>query len=152
MTTDRKRQANQQNAQRSTGPKTSAGKARSKRNAWKHGLAVPVHVQPHFDDLIRDLATSLAQDAAPTNLRQEEIQAVAVAMLEVLRARSVQGLLLDELAQHCSGQSVTGSSPSKNGLSGLMQHLLRADRYERRALSRRKFAIRSLSEAGFEAE
>ncbi|MBL0408274.1 hypothetical protein JKG68_30810 [Microvirga aerilata] len=150
MTTERKRQANQRNAQRSTGPKTSAGKARSKQNAWKHGLAVPVEVQPHFADLIHDLKASLKQDIAPAQPTEEDLQAVAVAMLEVVRVQSVQCLLLDELAQHCSGRSAADSSSSRSGLAELMQHLLRVDRYERRALSRRKFAIRSLGEANAE--
>ncbi|HEV3163443.1 MAG TPA: hypothetical protein VGZ22_05340 [Isosphaeraceae bacterium] len=38
MTSERRRVANQENAKRSTGPKTAAGKARSRRNALKHGL------------------------------------------------------------------------------------------------------------------
>jgi hypothetical protein len=152
VTTERKRRANRRNAQRSTGPKTSAGKARSKQNALKHGLAVPVSVQPHFADLIHDLETGLKQDLAPEHPGEDEVRAAAVAMLEVLRARSVQGLLIDELTQHCSGRSAADSGFSKTSLADLMRHLVRVDRYERRALSRRKFAIRSLNEAGFEAE
>ncbi|HEV3165687.1 MAG TPA: hypothetical protein VGZ22_16790 [Isosphaeraceae bacterium] len=38
MISEQKRQANQRNAQKSTGPRTEAGKAQSRRNAWKHGL------------------------------------------------------------------------------------------------------------------
>jgi hypothetical protein len=38
MATDKQIQANRVNAQRSTGPKTEAGKARSRVNSWKHGL------------------------------------------------------------------------------------------------------------------
>jgi hypothetical protein len=38
MTTPLQIAANRANAQRSTGPKTETGKARSRLNAWKHGL------------------------------------------------------------------------------------------------------------------
>ena len=38
MTSSKQIQANRANAKKSTGPKTEAGKARSRRNAWKHGL------------------------------------------------------------------------------------------------------------------
>ncbi|HEV3165955.1 MAG TPA: hypothetical protein VGZ22_18140, partial [Isosphaeraceae bacterium] len=38
MLTERRLLANRQNARNSTGPKTEAGKARSRRNALKHGL------------------------------------------------------------------------------------------------------------------
>jgi hypothetical protein len=38
MTTPLQIAANRANAQRSTGPKTEPGKARSRVNAWKHGL------------------------------------------------------------------------------------------------------------------
>ena len=38
MPSPRKRAANQQNAQRSTGPRTRMGKAQSRLNALKHGL------------------------------------------------------------------------------------------------------------------
>jgi hypothetical protein len=145
MTTERKRRANQHNAQRSTGPKTLPGKARSKQNARKHGLSVPVSVQPDFADLLRALESSLGWDTASTPSAKEDLRAVLVAVLEVLRARSVSAHILDQWIQHCD-PAVAGASTSANGASDLMRHLLRADRYERRAHSRRKSAIRSFSQ------
>lgn len=38
MTSDKQIDANRRNARKSTGPKTSEGKARASRNATKHGL------------------------------------------------------------------------------------------------------------------
>src|ERR1700758_1667526 len=39
MANERQIAANRRNAQRSTGPRTSAGKTRAKKNAYRHGLA-----------------------------------------------------------------------------------------------------------------
>src|SRR4051794_15045422 len=39
MATDKQIEANRRNAQKSTGPRTPAGKAKCSRNALKHGLA-----------------------------------------------------------------------------------------------------------------
>ncbi len=50
---ERKRVANRQNARRSTGPRTEAGKGRSRWNAIKHGLLVkdvPANHWPYFTD------------------------------------------------------------------------------------------------------
>jgi hypothetical protein len=50
---ERKRFANSQNARLSTGPRTEAGKGRSRWNAIKHGLLVkdvPANHWPYFDD------------------------------------------------------------------------------------------------------
>lgn len=44
-----KRLANRRNARKSTGPKTAAGKARSSKNALKHGLAVATPVIPGIE-------------------------------------------------------------------------------------------------------
>jgi hypothetical protein len=60
MTTDAKTRANRANAQKSTGPKTEAGKARSRLNALKHGrrskaVAAPVLPQEDAAELGRKI-------------------------------------------------------------------------------------------------
>jgi hypothetical protein len=123
MTAERKRRASQQ-------------------NAWRHGLSISISVQPYFADLLRDFETSLEWDTALACSMEDSRTAVMIAIFEVLRARAVRAHILDQLVEHCD-PSVRGT----NDVAGLMQHLLRADRYESRALSRRKCAIRLLSQA-----
>ena len=49
MSSDAQRSANQANAQKSTGPKSAEGKAKSSRNAFKHGLSGDGKVLPPED-------------------------------------------------------------------------------------------------------
>jgi hypothetical protein len=49
MASDKQREANRQNALKSTGPTTSAGKARSSRNALHHGAFSTLPVVPGLE-------------------------------------------------------------------------------------------------------
>jgi hypothetical protein len=59
MATTKQTEANRMNAQKSTGPRTSAGKATSRFNALKHGIYA-VH-QVMFDEKAEDLAELAAE-------------------------------------------------------------------------------------------
>ena len=64
MTTDKKAEANRRNAQRSTGPRSTAGKAVVSRNARKHGLlsrnlVIDGESQEEFAELLRLLDDEL---------------------------------------------------------------------------------------------
>src|SRR5215210_5572747 len=77
--------ANRRNAQRSTGPKTSAGKARSSRNAIKHGLAAGA-LAPWADQKTRELAAQLAAAGVP--IEPLDLADASLALLRVRIARS----------------------------------------------------------------
>jgi hypothetical protein len=64
MVSSKQAAANTANARRSTGPRSIAGKARSRVNAFKHGLAVPVSALPELAPEILHLARTLAGPAA----------------------------------------------------------------------------------------
>jgi hypothetical protein len=66
---EKKRLANQRNAQKSTGPKTPEGKARSSQNAIKHGIfCVQTNVLKNEDEgAFRFLRQSTIQDLRPQN-------------------------------------------------------------------------------------
>ncbi len=67
MTSDRKAEANRQNALNSTGPKTPEGKAAVRHNALKHGvLAQQVLLPGEDEDAFRELSEHLRAGLQPT--------------------------------------------------------------------------------------
>lgn len=66
MASDKQLIANRLNAQRSTGPRTLAGKLRSRRNAIKHGLTARAVVDVFEDESeFRSFYRSIASGYAP---------------------------------------------------------------------------------------
>jgi hypothetical protein len=79
--------ANRANAKRSTGPRTEAGKSRSRLNALKHGLALAASAVPGLEMDVMQLAQILAGAAKDDPLVIAAAVRVAEAAIDVLRAR-----------------------------------------------------------------
>ena len=60
MTSERKINANRANARASTGPKTVPGRTRVARNAFRHGLSLPVCSDPVLSEEVETLARKIA--------------------------------------------------------------------------------------------
>ena len=95
MTSVRKIRANRANARISTGPKTLFGRARSAKNALRHGLSVPVE----YDHVLCDEVQALArQIAGPNTSADIQILArrIAEAQVDLRRVRYARHLLLSQ--------------------------------------------------------
>ena len=89
MTSARKIESNRQNALRSTGPRTDAGKARSRRNALKHGLEIPIKRDSAFIEQIEALSTELTSLSTKPH---EIVRLAAEWQLEVARVQATESI------------------------------------------------------------
>jgi hypothetical protein len=86
--------ANRRNAQRSSGPKTAAGKAKSSRNARRHGLS---STPGFFDDPAIEALAALFAGEAPGPDLLEAARALAETDAQVRRARQLITATLETL-------------------------------------------------------
>ena len=148
MTSSRKLKANRANARRSSGPRSVGGKERSAKNAMRHNLSVPVMRDVDLAKEVRALAVRVADDneqlfdfAVAVAEAQVDLDRVRWARAELIRRCLPPAIIAEQLAE----ESLI--SAQARVLALLSDALARVDRYERRALSRRKFAIRRFDTA-----
>ena len=96
MTSQRQFEANRANAKRSTGPRTSDGKARSRMNAVKHGLTAKYIVIGDEDpDEFEALRADLESDFQPsTRLEYELVDRLAGLIWRLRRVPGVEAALV----------------------------------------------------------
>ncbi len=126
---DFRKVANRRNAQRSTGPRTRAGKAVASQNARKHGLSrMP---GPEWREPTRLLASDLARSRASSG-QKAAARAVATAAIDLVRARDERMNAIAD-ALHLIRQ------PQSDGLVKLALVGLQSDRATRLRIERLVF-------------
>jgi hypothetical protein len=132
MTTSRQQTANRENARASTGPRTAAGQARAKRNARRHGLAARNRLSGGLANEVRVLAHQIA-GSNPSSAVLTAAGRIAEAQIDLVQVRTAR-------------RQIIGPSLSDETFvwSDVAKQLRALDRYERRALSRRKRASEDL--------
>ncbi len=141
MSRARRAYASRANGHRSKGPATPEGKARRLHSVRRHGLSLPVLNDSALSAEVEDVARKLAKSvtgAAVDSRRHELACRIAEAIIDLRRVRDAKLPLVADLQ----------SDPTN---SAALRELVRLDRYERRAFSRRKLAIREFCAASVAA-
>jgi hypothetical protein len=126
MATEKQIAANRANAKKSTGPKTAAGRLKSSRNAYRHGLSCPLR----FDPVTSAKADAIAWALIGEEAGEEELTSAAEfarAQLELLRIRSTRTELLAKIGLDFNNTQE-------------LHRLVALDRYERYAHTKRRRA------------
>lgn len=135
MTTNRKIASNRKNAQKSTGPRSEAGRRRSRANALRHGLAIAIGSDPSFGSEIETLAVALEPGKDKQSFGDFARQ-FAEAEIDLLRVRKIRASQF---------KAIVGNPDAPPEVhSELNENLAKLERYERRAYSRRKRALREM--------
>jgi hypothetical protein len=145
-TSDAKIRANRRNAFRSSGPRTAAGKQRSRQNARKHGLSVPLDTDdPEIDELVQ----VLPEPKCSIGEVREMMRSVAKEQCEVARVQRTRVNIINRQIEKMADngdQSVTAEERIARATAAIVPDLEALDRYERRAVSSLRKKIRNLEE------
>ena len=111
------------------GPKTGEGKTRSSQNAYHHGLFFLAKSGLGHSPELEDLARAIAGSGAGA-LKYESARRIAAAQIELAQVRRARGQLLADFRAHAGVDQK------------FVRRLTAIERYEQRALARRRRAIR----------
>jgi hypothetical protein len=155
VASDRQIAANRRNAGKSTGPRSTGGKTRAGRNAYRHGLSLRISLIATFSKEVERLAQKIAKDTE-REVTLDHARAVAEAQLDLARVRRAKIALIESaralgglecpLSETVECVPMTSQEPQElaEAIRRVLPELVRLDRYERRAAWRRDRALTSL--------
>src|SRR5215216_3084192 len=100
MASERQIAANRRNAQKSTGPRTAAGKERASRNAYRHGLRTFFGVNAAAD--VERIARELA-GAEQGPIIMSWARTAAEAALDIERVRRLRAAIIEQVNEAAAG-------------------------------------------------
>ena len=133
MATEKQIAANRANARKSTGPRTAAGKKKSSRNAYQHGLSRPDQSDPSSAAKIDAIAQLLSKPCA-TDDQLTAAQDYANAQWSLARIRAIRAA---QWAKIDLNETLEANTKELKRLASL-------DRYERYELTKRRRASEKL--------
>jgi hypothetical protein len=137
MSSAARKAANRRNAQKSTGPRSTAGKVRTRYNALRHGLSIPAALDPAAADRVKELTHAL--DQVSTGYGEYDCARLAAeAQVDVERVRQAKVAIVNKATQHQSSLNLPLTEQAALEFARQTKSLARLERYERRALSLRK--------------
>lgn len=179
MATKRQIAANRRNASKSTGPRSSAAKKRTSRNAYRHGLTLSLTSSAAFAKRLDNLARKIA-GGSKNEIIREYARAAAHSEFDLARVRQVKLALIERVSAFgaLDAPQVLGPLEEMRYLRSIflgrappvlpervdpvatmptqepertaeavrraLPELVKLDRYESRAVSRRNRAIREI--------
>jgi len=96
VASERQIAANRRNARKSTGPRSSAGKRRTSRNSYRHGLTARLTLSTKRTKRVERLARKIAGNTTDTFLL-ELARTAAEAEFDLARVRQVKVALIERL-------------------------------------------------------
>jgi len=122
MATDKQIAANRLNAQKSTGPRSAAGKTQSAQNARKHGFAASVFTVVRLEEIdeICDLRHDLVNLYRPVNSQELwAVERVALCQLSLIRASRLEAGLFTNCLDQALGADGQLIHPMNEDMAGL---------------------------------
>jgi hypothetical protein len=133
MTTEKQILANQQNANHSTGPRTEAGKRRSRRNAIRHGLTAETVIDTLEDSAdYRAFERAIRSDYSPqTAIEGQLVSRLASLLWRLRRAVIIESGLLNMQAETIQRPSSRPTSESDVDRLSIFRKFLHSSELEK---------------------